>query len=101
MSAMCHKQTFCAARRRKRSWPTWPPSHPRGASRGAQAYPSPPPLALLPSIEIFEQTIDLQNPDDDGLWYFPFIAAAYADPTVGRMDDPSVIGLSKIRFKDL
>jgi adenylate cyclase len=39
------------------------------------------------SIEIFEQAIDLQNPDDDGLWYFPFIAAAYADPAVGRMDD--------------
>ena len=39
------------------------------------------------AIEIFEQAIDLQNPDDDGLWYFPFIAAAYADPTVGRMDD--------------
>ena len=39
------------------------------------------------AIEIFEQVIDLQNPDDDGLWYFPFLAAAYADPTVGRMDD--------------
>ena len=39
------------------------------------------------AIEIFEQAIDLQNPDDDGLWYFPFIAAAYADPTVERMDD--------------
>ena len=39
------------------------------------------------AIEIFEKVIDLQNPDDDGLWYFPFIAAAYADPTVGRMDD--------------
>jgi adenylate cyclase len=43
------------------------------------------------AIEIFEQAIDLQNPDDDGLWYFPFIAAAYADPTVGRMDDASKI----------
>src|SRR5215475_1764830 len=43
------------------------------------------------AIEIFEQTIDLRNPDDDGLWYFPFIAAAYADPTVGRMDDASKI----------
>ena len=41
----------------------------------------------LKAIEIFEQAIDLQNPDEDGLWYFPFIAAAYADPTVGRMDD--------------
>ena len=39
------------------------------------------------AIEILEQAIDLQNPDDDGLWYFPFLAAAYADPTVGRMDD--------------
>src|SRR5262245_23433599 len=39
------------------------------------------------AIEIFEQVIDLRNPDDDGLWYFPFIAAAYADPTVGRIDD--------------
>ena len=39
------------------------------------------------AIEIFEQAIDLQNPDEDGLWYFPFIAAAYAHPTVGRMDD--------------
>ena len=39
------------------------------------------------AIEVFEQAIDLQNPDEDGLWYFPFIAAAYADPTVGRMDD--------------
>jgi tetratricopeptide (TPR) repeat protein len=37
------------------------------------------------AIEIFEQAIDLQNPDDDGLWYFPFIAAAYAE--LGRMDD--------------
>jgi adenylate cyclase len=43
------------------------------------------------AIEIFEQAIDLENPDDDGLWYFPFIAAAYADPTVGRMDDASKI----------
>ena len=39
------------------------------------------------AIEIFEQAIDLQNPDEDGLWYFPFIAAAYAHPTVGRMDE--------------
>jgi len=39
------------------------------------------------AVEIFEQAIDLQNPDEDGLWYFPFIAAAYAHPTVGRMDD--------------
>jgi TolB-like protein/Tfp pilus assembly protein PilF len=39
------------------------------------------------AIEIFEQAIDLQNPDEDGLWYFPTIAAAYAHPTVGRMND--------------
>ena len=39
------------------------------------------------AIEIFEQAIDLQNPGDDQLWYFPTIAAAYAHPTVGRMDD--------------
>ena len=39
------------------------------------------------AIEVFEQAIDLQNPGDDQLWYFPNIAAAYAHPTVGRMDD--------------
>ena len=39
------------------------------------------------AIEIFEQAIDLRNPGDDQLWYFPNIAAAYAHPTVGRMDD--------------
>ncbi len=39
------------------------------------------------AIEIFEQAIDLQNPGDDQLWYFPNIAAAYAHPTVGRIDD--------------
>ncbi|MGA8436059.1 MAG: hypothetical protein WB713_14970, partial [Methyloceanibacter sp.] len=39
------------------------------------------------AIEIFEQAIDLQNPSEDDLWYFPTIAAAYANPTVGRMDD--------------
>src|SRR5512134_1887966 len=27
------------------------------------------------------------KPADDQLWYFPTIAAAYADPAVGRMDD--------------
>lgn len=41
----------------------------------------------LKAIEIFERAIDLQNPDEDGLWYLPFVAAAYAHPTVGRMDD--------------
>ena len=39
------------------------------------------------AIEIFEQAIDLQNPDEDQQWYLPTIAAAYANPTVGRMDD--------------
>ena len=41
----------------------------------------------MEAIEIFEQAIDLQNPSEDDLWYFPTIAAAYANPTVGRMDD--------------
>ena len=45
------------------------------------------PACSKEAIEIFEQAIDLQNPDDDGLWYLPFLAAAYADPAVGRMDD--------------
>jgi adenylate cyclase len=39
------------------------------------------------AIEILEQALDLQNPDEDQLWYFPTLAAAYANPTVGRMDD--------------
>jgi len=39
------------------------------------------------AIEIFEQAVDLQNPSEDQLWYFPTLAAAYAHPTVGRMDD--------------
>ena len=39
------------------------------------------------AIEVFEQAIDLKNPSEDQLWYFPTIAAAYAHPTVGRMDD--------------
>ena len=39
------------------------------------------------AIEIFEQAIDLKNPSEDQLWYFPTIAAAYAHPTVGRIDD--------------
>ena len=37
------------------------------------------------AIEIFEQAIDLKNPDEEQLWYLPTIAAAYAE--VGRMDD--------------
>ena len=39
------------------------------------------------AIEIFEEAIDLQNPDEEQLWYLPTLAAAYAHPTVGRMDD--------------
>ncbi len=39
------------------------------------------------AIEVFQKTIDLENPADDQLWYFPTIAAAYADPKVGRPDD--------------
>ena len=30
------------------------------------------------AIEIFKQAIDLQNPDEEQLWYLPTIAAAYA-----------------------
>ena len=37
------------------------------------------------AIEVFQKAIDLENPADDQLWYFPTIAAAYA--AVGRMDD--------------
>ena len=51
------------------------------------------------AIEIFEQAIDLQNPDDDGLWYFPFIAAAYADPAVGRIDDAHKIVKTLLSLK--
>ena len=39
------------------------------------------------AIEVLEQAIDLQNPDEEQLWYLPTLAAAYAHPTVGRMDD--------------
>jgi TolB-like protein/class 3 adenylate cyclase/tetratricopeptide (TPR) repeat protein len=39
------------------------------------------------AIEVFQKAIDLENPTDDQLWYFPTIAVAYADPAVGRMDD--------------
>jgi len=39
------------------------------------------------AIPDFQKAIDLENPADDQLWYFPTIAAAYADPAVGRMDD--------------
>jgi TolB-like protein/class 3 adenylate cyclase/Tfp pilus assembly protein PilF len=37
------------------------------------------------AIEIFEQSMDLQNPDEEQRWYLPTVAAAYA--AVGRMDD--------------
>ena len=37
------------------------------------------------AIEIFEKSIELQNPDEEQLWYLPTVAAAYA--AVGRMDD--------------
>jgi tetratricopeptide (TPR) repeat protein len=37
------------------------------------------------AIKVFEQAIDLQNPDEEQLWYLPTLAAAYAE--VGRMDD--------------
>ena len=39
------------------------------------------------AIGILEQAIDLQNPDEEQFWYLPTLAAAYAHPTVGRMDD--------------
>jgi adenylate cyclase len=32
------------------------------------------------AIEIFEQAIDLQNPDDDGLWYFPVYSGRLRRP---------------------
>ncbi len=37
------------------------------------------------SIKVFEQAIDLENPNEEQLWYLPTVAAAYAE--VGRMDD--------------
>jgi TolB-like protein/class 3 adenylate cyclase/Tfp pilus assembly protein PilF len=39
------------------------------------------------AIGILEQAIDVQNPDEEEFWYLPTLAAAYAHPTVGRMDD--------------
>jgi adenylate cyclase len=39
------------------------------------------------AIEVFQRVIDLENPGDDQLWYFPTLAAAFADPAVGRMED--------------
>jgi TolB-like protein/Tfp pilus assembly protein PilF len=37
------------------------------------------------AIAVFQKAIDLENPADDQLWYFPTIAAAYAQD--GRMDE--------------
>ncbi len=37
------------------------------------------------AIEIFERAVDLRNPHDDQLWYFPTLAAAYTQ--LGRRDD--------------
>ncbi len=37
------------------------------------------------AIKVFEQAIDLKNPNEEQLWYLPTVAAAYAE--VGRMDD--------------
>ena len=39
------------------------------------------------AIAILKPEIDVKNPDDDQLWFFPTLAAAYANPIVGRMDD--------------
>ena len=39
------------------------------------------------AIETLEQAIDVQNPNEEQLWFLPTLAAAYANPTVGRMDD--------------
>ena len=39
------------------------------------------------AIGILEQAIDLRNPNEEQLWYLPILAAAYAHPAVGRMDD--------------
>jgi adenylate cyclase len=38
------------------------------------------------AIGILEQVVD-KNPDKEQLWLLPTLAAAYADPAVGRMDD--------------
>jgi adenylate/guanylate cyclase family protein len=39
------------------------------------------------AIAILKPEIDVKNPDDDQLWFFPTLAASYANPIVGRMDD--------------
>jgi tetratricopeptide (TPR) repeat protein len=36
-------------------------------------------------LEVFQRAIDLENPGDDQLWYFPTIAIAYAK--LGQMDE--------------
>jgi tetratricopeptide (TPR) repeat protein len=41
------------------------------------------------AIEVFEQAFDLQNPDEEQLWYLPTVAAAYA--AVGRTDDAAKV----------
>jgi adenylate cyclase len=41
------------------------------------------------AIKVFEQAIDLQNPNEEQLWYLPTVAAAYA--AVGRMDDANAV----------
>ena len=38
------------------------------------------------AIEILESVID-EPPTNEQLWLLPTLAAAYADPTVGRMED--------------
>ena len=39
------------------------------------------------AIETLEPVLDVQNPNEDQLWFLPTLAAAYAHPAVGRMDD--------------
>ena len=39
------------------------------------------------AIGTLEQAIDVQNPDEEEFWYLATLAAAYAHPAVGRMDD--------------
>lgn len=39
------------------------------------------------AIQTLEQVVDLQNLTDEQTWVLPTLAAAYANPAVGRMDD--------------
>jgi TolB-like protein/class 3 adenylate cyclase/Tfp pilus assembly protein PilF len=39
------------------------------------------------AVETLGPMLDLQNPNDDQLWFLPTLAAAYANPAVGRMDE--------------